>query len=115
MSETQTFANKLRQQLTDAALARETAVRDALRLGRGERLGETIELTEDGSVTVAEIVGGSSGTVWRHLHEGKPTLYGYTSRWMAILAAVGRVHGGRDGEEAAPYAARVLQVPQDDA
>ena len=121
-AETQPWLDRRRQQLADIAVARETeranrygAVRDALRLSRGQRLGETIELTEDGSVTVAEVIGGSFGTVWRHLHQGEPSIHGYADQWTAILGAIARIHDPRGREDAAPHAARVLQIPEPSA
>ena len=120
--ETQPWLDRRRQQLVDIAIARDTersnryhAVRDALRLGRGQRLGEWIELTEDGSVTVAEAVGGSFGTVWHTLVEGRVSHIAYPDRWTAILGAIARIHDPRGREDAAPYAARVLQIPEPSA
>lgn len=118
MTETapQTFAEKRRQQFTALAVANENdrtahrnAARAALHLDRHEHLGEVIDL--DDGVQVVEVTGGPFGTVWQHIHDGKPS-DGYPNRYLAILAAVGRVFGA---EDAAPYAARLLQVPQDEA
>lgn len=117
MTETQTFAEKRRQQLAALAVANENdrvahrnTVRAALRLNTAERLGEIIDLAPD--VQVAEVTGGPFGTTWQTLHQGRGSHIIYTDRWNAILAAVGRVFGT---EDAAPYAARLLQVPQDEA
>jgi hypothetical protein len=112
---TETFPERVKRQMTQAAVTlveemqrTRREVEAALRLGRGERLGELITLSQ--GVFVAEVTGNPFGTTWRHVVNGKAHFNTFTDRWAAILDAIGAWHGA--GEDASLFAGRVLLLPE---
>jgi hypothetical protein len=112
---TETFQDRIKRQRDQAAVTiveemqrTRRQVEDALRLGRNERLGDLVELAPD--VTVAEVIGGHLGTVWRHVVNGKAHFNAFENRWTAILDAIATWNGAGDG--ASLYAGRVLLVEE---
>lgn len=108
------FVERHRELLIEDALQRSAraeelsrSLRVALRVERGQHLGDVVEL--DSTTAIAEVRGTPFGTVWRLVSGGRAYAECYPSRWAAVLAAAGSQHGA--GAEAWSYAARVLQVP----
>jgi hypothetical protein len=112
------IAQQRRQALVDRAveLQQERAdnrlsVEKALRLFPGERLGDLVELAD--GVVVAEILnaaGDYEAPLWQIVLDGTAMPMRYLDRWTAVLAAVGLRFNA--GPHASRYAARVLNVPQ---
>lgn len=111
------IAQQRRQALVDRAVKLQQERDDnwqsaekALNLFRGESLGDLVELAD--GVLVTEILhpAGHYEPLWQIVLDGTAMPMRYLDRWTAVLAAVGLRFNA--APSASRYAARVLNVPQ---